>query len=168
MKTRAAYVLATRLMDEHLDKSWTLEFTNRWGVAAYCHGGEKKIGLNVRHIRNSPTAEVRDSILHEIAHALVGASHSHDQVWAQTAVELGGSARIEANTPDRTSPVVGLYGLYTSVIIALMITTDINRYLLYDMAVLGSLMLFSHIIYTLAPARWVYNDARVWYSKTHR
>lgn len=34
-------------------------------------------------------AEVRDTILHEIAHALVGPEHQHDEVWRRTAVRIG-------------------------------------------------------------------------------
>jgi predicted SprT family Zn-dependent metalloprotease len=34
-------------------------------------------------------AEVRDTVLHEIAHALVGAKHGHDRVWKDTAEAVG-------------------------------------------------------------------------------
>jgi predicted SprT family Zn-dependent metalloprotease len=33
--------------------------------------------------------EVRNTILHEIAHALVGPNHGHDRVWKAKAKELG-------------------------------------------------------------------------------
>jgi len=37
---------------------------------------------------NSET-EVRQTMLHEIAHALVGAGHGHDAVWRRKAIEIG-------------------------------------------------------------------------------
>lgn len=33
--------------------------------------------------------EVNDLILHEIAHALVGGDHGHDEVWKAKCVEIG-------------------------------------------------------------------------------
>ena len=38
--------------------------------------------------RNGPE-EVRDTILHEVAHALVGPGHGHDTVWKATAAQVG-------------------------------------------------------------------------------
>ena len=37
---------------------------------------------------NSET-EIRQTMLHEIAHALVGAGHGHDAVWRRKAIEIG-------------------------------------------------------------------------------
>ncbi len=37
--------------------------------------------------------EVKDTILHEIAHALVGKAHHHDDVWRAKALEIGCSGR---------------------------------------------------------------------------
>ena len=38
-------------------------------------------------------AEIEDTLLHEIAHALVGRRHHHDAVWQAKAREIGCSAR---------------------------------------------------------------------------
>jgi predicted SprT family Zn-dependent metalloprotease len=38
--------------------------------------------------RNGP-AEIVDTLLHEIAHALVGPGHGHDAVWKAKCVEVG-------------------------------------------------------------------------------
>ena len=46
-------------------------------------------------------AEVRETVLHEIAHARVGAAHGHDAVWAAEARRIGSNGRrlIAAEAP---------------------------------------------------------------------
>jgi predicted SprT family Zn-dependent metalloprotease len=36
-----------------------------------------------------PEAEITDTLLHEIAHALVGPRHGHDLVWQAKCIEIG-------------------------------------------------------------------------------
>ena len=33
--------------------------------------------------------EIKNTILHEIAHALVGPKHGHNEIWKQKALEIG-------------------------------------------------------------------------------
>jgi hypothetical protein len=33
--------------------------------------------------------DIKNTILHEIAHAIVGENHGHRQVWQEKAIELG-------------------------------------------------------------------------------
>jgi predicted SprT family Zn-dependent metalloprotease len=55
-----------------------------------CVYSRKTIELSVHFVeRDNPWAEVRDTILHEIAHALVGHGHGHDTVWKRKCVEIG-------------------------------------------------------------------------------
>ncbi len=71
---------------------------NEWGVRinpdinqAYvgmCSHKDKVIILNAHHIDTHPGAEVKDTILHEVAHALTP-GHGHDKVWGDKAMELG-------------------------------------------------------------------------------
>lgn len=53
-----------------------------------CDAKEKIIYLNTFHIDTHPEIEVRDTINHEIAHALTP-YHGHDLFWKQKAIELG-------------------------------------------------------------------------------
>ena len=48
-------------------------------------------------------AEVRETILHEIAHARVGASHGHDAVWQAEARRIGSTGRrlVDPHAPWR-------------------------------------------------------------------
>ena len=54
---------------------------------------EKKISFSRNFIKNSNESEIYDTILHEIAHALVGPKHGHDIVWKKMAKKLGCSAK---------------------------------------------------------------------------
>jgi hypothetical protein len=53
--------------------------------------------------------EVRDTILHEIAHALVGPSHGHDAVWRRQALAIGSSGQrcVSSDAPAVAGPWVG-------------------------------------------------------------
>jgi hypothetical protein len=54
-----------------------------------CSHRDKLIILNDYHIDIHPENEVRDTILHEVAHAIVGPNMGHGFVWQQKAQELG-------------------------------------------------------------------------------
>ena len=54
-----------------------------------CSHKDKVIILNGFHIDIHPDAEVQDTILHEIAHAIVGPMHGHDETWANKVYEIG-------------------------------------------------------------------------------
>ena len=51
--------------------------------------GRQEIGLSAPLTAVHPDEEVRDTILHEIAHALVGPRHGHDEVWRAMALRIG-------------------------------------------------------------------------------
>ncbi len=83
--------LALNLMREHklLNMGWTFEFDNarrRFGVCRY---RTKKIGLSKHLVSLNDEARVKNTILHEIAHALVGPGHGHNNVWRRKAIEIG-------------------------------------------------------------------------------
>lgn len=88
-----AKTLATQLMALHGLTDWQFAFnTNkrRAGVCRYpVRGRPGRIELSKPYVVRNPTDEVRDTILHEIAHALVGPRHGHDDVWKAKCVEVG-------------------------------------------------------------------------------
>jgi len=85
--------LARRLMAAHGLTAWAFAFnTNvrRAGVCRYPAGARPgRIELSRHFVQRNPEAEVRDTILHEIAHALIGPRHGHDAVWKAKCVEIG-------------------------------------------------------------------------------
>lgn len=58
------------------------------GYVGMCSHKDKVIILNAHHVDTHPTAEVKDTILHEVAHALTP-GHGHDKVWGDKAMEIG-------------------------------------------------------------------------------
>jgi predicted SprT family Zn-dependent metalloprotease len=95
LSERAARVreLARELMATHGLSGWEFGLnTNvrRAGVCFYPHGRTPgRIELSAHFVERNPDDEVRDTILHEIAHALVGAAHGHDRVWRAKCREIG-------------------------------------------------------------------------------
>lgn len=72
-----------------LEKGWTFVLSQAVVVAGFCDPSAKVIKLS------QPIAEVeteafnKDTILHEIAHALAGCHQAHNYVWKRWAVKVG-------------------------------------------------------------------------------
>jgi len=92
MDTRATYDMANRLLQQHGLTGWTVVFDRAKSRAGVCRFGRQQIGLSAPLTRLHSDAEVRDTILHEIAHALVGPQHGHNAVWKEAARAIGCSA----------------------------------------------------------------------------
>lgn len=58
-------------------------------LAGLCDFENRCIWITQWAIEHRTPAQLRDSILHEIAHALAGEEAGHDQAWVDTALELG-------------------------------------------------------------------------------
>lgn len=85
--------LARGLMDSHGLTMWKLAFDRarrRAGMAVY---STQTISLSRVLLPLYSEIQVRDVILHEIAHALVGPNHHHDAEWARTCEKIGGTPR---------------------------------------------------------------------------
>jgi predicted SprT family Zn-dependent metalloprotease len=89
MQISDARELARGLMARHGLGTWRLVFDNAKTRAGVCRPGRREIGLSRVLTALHSEAEVRDTVLHEIAHALVGAEHGHGAVWKAKAVEIG-------------------------------------------------------------------------------
>ena len=84
--------LATKLMDAHGLVGWRIKFDHARRRAGQCDYTNKTISLSRLYVRHADIDHIRDTILHEIAHALVGPRHGHDSVWRQKAREIGCTA----------------------------------------------------------------------------
>ena len=92
---RAASIraLARTLLDAHGLVAWEFGFNGNLRRAGVCRYPTRarpgRIELSRHFVRRNPDAEVRDTILHEIAHALVGPGRGHDDVWKAKCLEIG-------------------------------------------------------------------------------
>jgi len=81
--------LALELMARHGLEGWTFAFNRRKRALGLCRFATRAIELSSYLVDGNSKEEVRDTILHEIAHALVGPGHGHDVVWKAKCVEVG-------------------------------------------------------------------------------
>ena len=89
MQLDQARTLATTLLARHGLPGWRVVFDNAKTRAGVCRFDRHEIGLSRVLTRLHTDDEVRDTVLHEIAHALVGAGHGHDAVWRAQARAIG-------------------------------------------------------------------------------
>jgi predicted SprT family Zn-dependent metalloprotease len=107
MNAAVATSLARQLMDQHGLQAWSFRFDaalKRFGVCRY---RSKEIGLSRELVTRNEASRVRNTILHEIAHALVGPGHGHGRAWKRKAIEIGAEPR--RCYPESVNAVPGKY-----------------------------------------------------------
>lgn len=87
----AAYAVA--LIRHHGLDGWRFAWNRRKTAMGLCRYEERRIELSAYFVARNPVGEIHDTLLHEIAHALVGAGHGHDAVWQAKCVEIGAVPR---------------------------------------------------------------------------
>ena len=108
MDTAQAESLARSAMAEHLPTGWRFEWDNakrRGGSCSYLY---RSITLSRALVLMWDEAEVKDTILHEIAHALVGPRvPAHGAEWKRQALALGGSGSRCHSNETAPAPWIG-------------------------------------------------------------
>jgi hypothetical protein len=85
--------LAVALMDRWGLEGWRLQFDRARRRFGYCNHRQRTISLSRHLVGLNGREAVRDTILHEIAHALLPPRHGHDAVWRAKAREVGAAPR---------------------------------------------------------------------------
>lgn len=100
--------LAISLMQEHglLQKSWRFSYDFAKRRFGYCNYQKRAITISAELASRNGYEQVRDVILHEIAHALTPGA-KHGPVWQTKAAEIGCKperyySRDEVTQPERT------------------------------------------------------------------
>lgn len=83
--------LAIKLLKEHGLTAWRFDFDHAPRRAGSCQYHRRRITMSLQFARQAGDEEILDTLLHEIAHALVGKQHNHDSVWRAKAREIGSS-----------------------------------------------------------------------------
>lgn len=83
---------ARELMDKHGLQDWKLEWCDHMeNASGRCFFAPKVIVLDRFDVLDTAARNIREIILHEIAHALVGPDvDSHGQEWWEKLLEIGG------------------------------------------------------------------------------
>jgi len=94
MELAQAQKLAEHLMQLHqLPATWSFAFDRSKVRFGKCHYGKKEISLSRHLVELNDEREVRETILHEIAHALAPCGAGHGPAWKALARAIGCSGQ---------------------------------------------------------------------------
>jgi len=109
MNLFTAQGLAKRLMKEHIqEEGWIFAWNNRKTEFGNCSYSSKTIALSRPLTETNTEEEVLDTILHEIAHAIVGPGMGHGSIWQLTAKGLGSNGLRTSKRARVSKPVKGI------------------------------------------------------------
>lgn len=78
---------------KHGLRGWTFALSNTKRRLGVCKYRSKRIEIAEFHAQNNPPELVLDTLQHEIAHAIAGASAKHGPAWKAVALRLGATPR---------------------------------------------------------------------------
>ena len=84
---------ARRLMDAHGLTGWTLAFVEAKRRLGDCHFKDRVIRISRSHALEGSEAQIRDTVLHEVAHAIAGREAGHGPLWKATARRIGATPK---------------------------------------------------------------------------
>lgn len=102
---------ARQLLDQHGLSEWNLRLDTAKRRAGLTNYQRKQISLSRLLLCAYPEAQMRDVILHEIAHAQVGAGQGHGPKWQQAAKKLGANPRACINDQNLPTPEASWVGV---------------------------------------------------------
>ena len=85
--------IAYQLFSQHGLENWSFRFDHAKSRAGMCDYSKKIISISRRYAKTASQSQIKNTLLHEIAHALVGHSHGHDGIWKSVALEIGCDGR---------------------------------------------------------------------------
>jgi len=89
MEFNKFYDLARSLMNKHGLQSWGLTTDNAKKRFGQCRISRRELSFSWQLVHLNTEEIVRDTILHEIAHALVPSWVHHGREWQQKAISIG-------------------------------------------------------------------------------
>lgn len=104
MNLRQARTLAIDLMNLHNLIGWRFRYDRAVRRLGYTQYGSKTISLSRALTVLNDEPQVKNTILHEIAHALLGAGHGHNNVWRSKAISIGCNGQRCTNSIVKVQP----------------------------------------------------------------
>lgn len=83
---------ADQLLEQYGLSEWRFTYDNANKRAGSCNHHKQTISIAEQFCLTVDADQIADTLLHEIAHALVGVQHGHNKVWRAKAREIGCSA----------------------------------------------------------------------------
>jgi predicted SprT family Zn-dependent metalloprotease len=87
----------TRLANFYLNQAgltgWKIAFSNAAGRGGSCSYKTKTLRFSRLYMKASTEAGTRNTITHEVAHAIAGSGHGHDAVWKRIHKSMGGTGQ---------------------------------------------------------------------------
>jgi len=95
-------IITEAAMKEHglIEKGWKFRFSKGTRQFGCCRDWKKEITISKHLSRINDEERVMLTILHEIAHALVGAHNGHTNVWRRKCIEIGGNGQAKYTEKD--------------------------------------------------------------------
>ena len=81
--------LADELLAKHKLHDWRFVYDDARARGGLCSSYDQIISISKQFCLNANDEEIMDTLLHEIAHALVGADQGHNKIWRAKALEIG-------------------------------------------------------------------------------
>lgn len=128
MDYQVAVFMGEDLIKKHLpNMGWKLHMNHRLSaVLGHCNYRKRTICLNPTYVRHNSVENVRDTILHEIAHALTPndrAHGGHGREWREACVRVGAKPNRYASADE----VVVKHKYQLAVVTRRSFTTHIER-----------------------------------------
>lgn len=106
MNLTIAENLAISLMKQHgiYQQGWRFEFDNAFRRFGVCKYRSKTIGLSSKLVSINELDKVKDTILHEIAHAIAGYKAGHGIDWKLVCMRIGAKPERCYTSEDTNTP----------------------------------------------------------------
>lgn len=96
MTEKSVEMLVREKLDFYGLTHWNVVINDTKRTLGQCCHSIKTIKMSKAFFLHMEKADVLDTILHEIAHALVGPGHGHSAIWQDMAVRIGASPNATA------------------------------------------------------------------------
>lgn len=108
-------LLANQLIYKHSELSmWRFGFSNKKASYGTCYYKKRIIALSSYFVDSMTDEAIKDTLIHEIAHALTPGRH-HDWVWRRKCIELGGNGQVRGSAKEFLKDNVTLESKYSLV-----------------------------------------------------